>query len=140
MYQVRGHDVQPEVIIRQLNVDWSDLLEAYTKIVHGISTAPPRGGIDAKTQVRVVKSIIRLCSQMYSEEDLQSLANQDELNPSVEPGNDSNIESLLYHGRSLIFNCRVMMDRIMLDDPKLKDDFREELEKLLQKFERTSIR
>jgi len=140
MYQVRGQEVRPDEMMRHLHVDWSDLLEAYTKIVQGVSATPPRGGIDARTQVRVVKSIIRLSTWMYNEQNLQSLTNQDDLNPSVEPDVDSSTESLLYHGRSLILNCRVMLDRIMLDDSKVKDDLREELEKLLQKFERTNIR
>merc|ERR1719320_583888 len=141
MYQVRGQDVRPEEMMRQLFVDWSDLLEAYIKIVQGFSAAPPRGGNDAKVQVRVVKSIIRLCSWMYEDQDLQSLANQDDLNPTVEPYDmDSSTESLLYHGRSLILNCRAMLDRIKLDDQNLKDELRDELEKLLQKYERTNIR
>jgi len=141
MYQVRGMEVKPEEMMRQLSVDWSDLLEAYIKIVQGVSAAPPRGGTDAKVQVRVVKSIIRLCTWMYDDQDLQSLANQDDLNPTVEPYDiDASTESLLYHGRTLILNCRAMLNRIMLDDQKLKDELRDELEKLLQKFEKTNIR
>jgi len=141
LYQVRGQEVQPEEMMRQLHVDWSDLLEAYTKIVQGVSAAPPRGGKEARAQLRLVKSIIRLCSWMYQDQDLQSLANQDDLNPAVEPYDmDSSTESLLYHGRSLIGNCRAKLEGIMLDDQTLKDELRDELDKLEQKFERTNIR
>merc|ERR1719320_349833 len=140
-YQVRGQEVNPEEMMRSLNVDWSDLLEAYTKIVKRVSAALPRGGNEAKVQIRLVKSIIRLCSWMYQDQDLQSLANQDDLNPTVEPYDmASSAESLLYHVRSLIQNCMGMLGRIMLDDQNLKDELRDELEKLLQKYERTNIR